>query len=139
MKRLLAAICCALLASGCGTALKPAPVAASFSEVFAGLYAGQQRLLGRTDVFADQLHALSSCRRTGSLGSGPGDDWSCTVQYVDAATSAAQSFEMQVKPDGCWTADGAPAAQPTELVDAVSGRPFVNPLSEFDGCLDTSW
>lgn len=139
MKRLLAAGCCALLASGCGTALGPAPVATSFSEVFAGLYAGQQRQLGRTDLFADQLQVLSSCRRTGPQGSGPGDDWSCTVQYADAGTSAAQSFEVQVKPDGCWKADGAPAAQPPELVDAETGRRFVNPLAEFDGCLDTSW
>jgi hypothetical protein len=137
MKRLIALT--VLLASGCGTALTPARLAPSFTQTFAGLYVRQQQQLGRTDVSRAALQPLGSCRRTGTGTDGPGEDWLCTVQYVDASTAAAQSFEVQLKPDGCWKADGPPATQPAELTDALTGQPLPNPLAEFDGCLDTSW
>jgi hypothetical protein len=57
------------------------------------------------------------------------------VQYLDGATATAQLFEVQLKPDGCWKADGPPATQPAEL----AGTGAANPLAEFDGCLDTAW
>ncbi len=137
MKRLMVVV--ALVASGCGTALTPHALAPSFTEVFSGLYVRQQEQLGRTDVNQAELQPLGSCRRTGTAADGAGEDWLCTVQYVDAATATAQSFEVQLKPDGCWKADGPPTTQPAELTDALTGQPLTNPLAEFDGCLDTSW
>jgi hypothetical protein len=136
VRRLLAVPVVALL-TGCSTPLTADRVGPSFAEVFAGLYAAQQTALGRTDVTVSGTAA--ACRRTGTSPDGPGEDWSCTVQYVDAGAAAAQTFEVQVKPDGCWKAEGPPAAQPAELVDAATGTRSTNPLSEFDGCLDTSW
>ena len=138
MKRLLLAV--PLLAvSACSTPLTPQQVGPSFREVFTGLYVEQQLLLGRDSLSRDSLNALASCRRTGDDANGPGEDWVCGIQYVDLATASTQSFEVQVKPDGCWKAEGNPAVQPATLVDPLTQRPARNPLAEFDGCLDTSW
>ena len=137
MRRLLLGASVVLLA-GC-TSLTPARVSPSFREVFTGLYVQQQRLLGRDSVDAASLGARVSCQRTGSAADGPGEDWLCGVQYTDLGTSSAQSFELQVKADGCWKATGQPAVQPATLVDPVTQRSLTNPLAEFDGCLDTSW
>lgn len=138
MKRALVAVPVLLLAA-CSTPLTPARVSPSFRQAFTGLYVEQQRLLGRDAVDAASLHVLASCQRTGGSADGPGEDWLCGVQYVDLGTSTAQSFELQVKADGCWKAAGQPATQPATLVDPVSQQPRTNPLAEFDGCLDTSW
>ena len=128
-----------VLLSGCSTPLTPARVSPSFREVFTGLYVQQQRLLGRDGLEPRKLQVRVSCQRTGSDGTGPGEDWLCGVQYLDQGTSSAQAFELQVKADGCWKADGQPATQPATLVDPVTQRAQTNPLAEFDGCLDTSW
>ena len=128
-----------VLASACATPATPRALSASFTETFAGLYAGQQAQLGRTEVTAAGLQAHSQCRRKSGAADGPGEDWVCLVQYADADTTATQSFEVQMKPDGCWKAEGPPTAQPAMLTDPVTGRLSVNQLAEFDGCLDTSW
>lgn len=139
MRRLLAVWAVAGLVTACGTPFTPARLAPSFAEVFGGLYASQQRELGRTPPRPQSLHPLATCRRTGTVVDGPGEDWVCIVEYVEAGTSLSQSFEVQLKPDGCWKADGPPANQPAQLVDARTGDPRTNPLAEFDGCLDTAW
>ena len=128
----------ALLLTGCSTTLTPGQLGPSVAETFAGLYSTQQAGLGRTDVVRRELRPLGSCRRTGTSPDGPGEDWTCTVQYVDSDTAAVQSFEVRLKPDGCWTADGPPGTQPATLTDAQSGLVRSNPLSQFDGCLDVS-
>lgn len=135
MKRLL--LVAVVLASACATPATPTHLTSSFGETFAGLYAQQQRLLGREG--ARPLEPLASCRRTGADADGPGEDWVCSVQYTDLGTASAQAFEVQVKPDGCWTATGPPATQPAQVVDAVTQASAANPLAQFDGCLDTSW
>jgi len=136
VKRLLLVVP-AVLVAGCGTPLTSANLGPSFRSAFTGLYDQQQRLLGR-DALGD-VQALVSCRRTGTGADGPGEDWVCSVQYTDLGTASAQLFEVQLKPDGCWKAVGPPATQPSELVDPITQRSLTNPLSEFDGCLDTSW
>lgn len=128
-----------LTTSGCATPATPGALSASFTETFTGLYAGQQKQLGRTDVDRDALHAQGTCRRSGGAPEGPGEDWVCLVQYDDADTSATQSFEVQMKPDGCWKAEGPPTVQPPRLTNPVTGRVSTNQLAEFDGCLDTAW
>jgi len=139
VRRLLAVWAVAGLVTACATPFTPARLAPSFAEGFGGLYASQQRELGRTPPNPHSLHPLATCRRTGTVVDGPGEDWMCTVEYVEAGTPLSQSFEVQLKPDGCWKADGPPANQPAQLVDARTGDPRTNPLAEFDGCLDTAW
>jgi hypothetical protein len=138
MRRALFAISLVVV-SGCATSLTPARVSSSFQQVFTGLYVRQQGLLGRAAVKASALQVQSACQRTSGAPKGPGEDWVCAVQYEDLDTSTTQTFELQLKADGCWRADGAPATQPSTLVDPVSRRVLTNPLAEFDGCLDTSW
>jgi hypothetical protein len=139
MMRALTAAGVALMLAGCGTPATPDALSASFEETFAGLYLGQQAQLGRTDLSRASLQARSRCQRSGQAKQGPGEDWICLVQYVDADVSATQSFEVQMKPDGCWKAEGPPTAQPAVLANPTTGRVSVNRLAEFDGCLDTSW
>ncbi|MCW2708737.1 MAG: hypothetical protein JWM22_2579 [Frankiales bacterium] len=127
------------LLAACSTPLTPARLSGDVQKAFGGRYVSQQGLLGRTDVRASALHTLASCTRTGSAQDGPGEDWLCSVQYLDTSTAAAQTFEVQLKADGCWTATGAPATQPAQLVDPLTQQHLANPLAAFDGCLDTSW
>lgn len=135
MKRLLAG---ALLVAGCSSTLTPDRLGPSVAEAFGGLYQAQQAQLGRTDVVRRDLRPLASCRRTGTSSDGPGEDWNCVVQYVDSDTAAVQSFEVRLKPDGCWTADGPPGTQPATLTDTQTGVMRTNPLAAYDGCLDPS-
>lgn len=132
------ALVVALLLTGCGSALTREHLSPSFNTVFTQTYVRQQHLLGRHPLAPGQLQALSSCRRTGTSATGPGEDWQCLVTYLDVKKPAAQAFEVQLKSDGCWKANGSPTTQPAQLQAAVSGAPLTNPLSEFDGCLDTS-
>lgn len=136
MKRLLPLT---LLLTGCGNALGAAHLEPSFAEVFAGLYLVQQAQDGRTGLSRSGLDAHAFCQRTGPEPSGPGEDWVCAVRFLDVDTALTQTFEVQVKPDGCWKAEGPPSVQPAERVDQQTGALRPNPLAEFDGCLDTSW
>ena len=134
MKRLLLLL---PVLAACSTALQPPSVSRDLARTFAGLYTQQQTDDGRAGVRVTDVHA--TCGRTGPDHDGPGEDWSCTVQYTDAGTSFTQTFELQVKPDGCWKAEAPPLAQPAVRVDPITGATRTNPLAEFDGCLDTSW
>lgn len=136
MKRLLAGGLL-LATAACATPLTHARVEASFGPAFASLYAAQQAQLGRTGATA--LGPRASCRRTGTEAEGPGDDWTCSVTYLDADTTFTQVFELQVKADGCWRAEAPPAAQPAVRTDPLTGVTRPNPLAGFEGCLDTSW
>ncbi|HUR12951.1 MAG TPA: hypothetical protein VM097_00520 [Mycobacteriales bacterium] len=138
MRRLLAGTAL-LAAAACATPLTSARVEESFSRVFGGLYALQQEQDGRARLDADLLHVRAACKRTGPDPSGPGEDWSCTVDYVDSRTPFTQVFELLVKPDGCWRAEAPPVAQPALRTDPLTGATRPNPLAEFDGCFDTSW
>jgi hypothetical protein len=124
---------------GCSTPLTPSRLDASFARTFSGLYSVQQEREGRSGVDPDALDAKARCARSGSARSGPGEDWSCAVTYRDSATLFTQTFELQVKSDGCWRAEAPPTAQPERGTHRVTGETFVNPLAEFDGCLDPSW
>jgi hypothetical protein len=137
VKRLLVVGC--LLLAGCGTPLHSKALEPSFARTFSGLYALQQHQDGRTGVRPDALRSTARCLRTGPDPDGPGEDWTCTVQYRDNATLFTQAFELQVKSDGCWRAEAPPLAQPAVREDPLTGAVVTNPLAEFDGCLDTSW
>lgn len=135
MKRLLLVV---LATAACASPLTSSRLRPSFAEAFTGLYVQQQALLGRA-VDPSDLKVVASCRRTGKDPAGPGEDWVCGVQLVDDGTAVAQAFEVQMKPDGCWKATGAPGVQPADVVDPGTRATTANPLAEFDGCFDTSW
>ncbi|HUR52102.1 MAG TPA: hypothetical protein VMZ11_08260 [Mycobacteriales bacterium] len=137
MKRLLLVPVLALAA--CSTPLTSQRLEPSFARTFSGLYALQQTQDGRHGVQPDALGSAATCQRSGTEASGPGEDWVCQVTYQDGKRLLTQSFEVQVKSDGCWKAEAPPTSQPVLRADPVTGATHVNPLSEFDGCLDTSW
>jgi hypothetical protein len=139
VRRIGALSCLVLLAAGCGTALTPGHLAPDVASTYANLYSLQQQRLGRTDVQRTSLKPVGACRRTGTAAMGPGDDWTCRVQLVDGGVPVTSTLEVQLKPDGCWTADAPPASQPVVLVNPATAGAVTNPLAEFDGCLDTSW
>lgn len=139
MRRLPLLAATLVATAACATPMTTTRVEASFASTFGSLYALQQTQDGRTDVTATRLQPRATCHRTGVDRQGPGDDWTCTVVYVDAHTSFTQAFELQVKPDGCWRAEAPPVAQPAVRTDPLTGVTRSNPLAEFDGCLDTSW
>ena len=136
MKRLLVLV---LPLAACASPLTSKALEPSFARTFSGLYALQQAQDGRTDVDAAALQTTAACLRTGPDSTGPGEDWACSVRYVDSAGTFVQTFEVQVKPDGCWKAEAPPISQPALREDPLTGATRPNPLAEFDGCLDTSW
>ena len=139
MRRVAAVVGIVLFTSACRTPATSAALSSDFSDVFAGLYLGQRSLLGPTPLTRASMKAHSRCQRNGAAKQGPGEDWICLVQYDDGDSVVTQSFEVQVKPDGCWKAEGPPTHQPPTLTNPVTGEVHVNQLAEFDGCLDTSW
>jgi hypothetical protein len=125
--------------AGCSSVLTGAHLEPSFAEAWGGLYAVQQAQDGRTGLTRAALDPQAACRRTGPDSEGPGEDWVCAVRFRDVDTVLTQVFQVQLKPDGCWKAEGSPAQQPAVRLDPLTGKGRPNPLAEFDGCLDPSW
>lgn len=129
--------------AGCGVGpTSVANVQQDVATVFGNAYVVQQRLLGRTLGVAD-VAAVASCSRPGRAGGtgGPGD-WACVLQWRPAAVGNSVvpplrtgTFEVQVRPDGCWSASGPPALVGAAVLVDAQGRTLVNPVAAFDGCL----
>ena len=137
----LATIAVTSTLSGCGTSADHTQVARAVGPAFARLYALQQQERGRT-VDPASIGATATCGRGGSTGtgSGPGNDWRCAITYRSGqrAVPAVATYSLQVRPNGCFTADGD---EPAELVSAptvvrVDGTAVPNPLWQVDGCFD---
>jgi hypothetical protein len=133
--------------AGCG----PVDVTRSRLEgavgpTFANLYVVQQSLLGRPAGAASDVGARATCQKggPGTPDEGAGEDWVCTVfgtvAFVRADGGVIQRlrYEVNAKPDGCYTATGAPQVVGLQTLQAPGGDTVVNPLYEFDGCFDTT-
>ncbi|HEX6453624.1 MAG TPA: ABC transporter permease [Trebonia sp.] len=69
--------------------------------------------------------------------SGAGDDWACVVVDSNPADGAQPvTFDVTLKPNGCYTAE-AGSAFGALLVTDEQGRAFINPVYAFDGCFGT--
>lgn len=138
MRASLLAVPGLLLLTGCGPSYGADALAHAVGQSFANLYQQSTGLAGRTDVEADRLHATTSCQRGGgdTPDAGPGDDWHCLVTFADPVLGVRQvAYEVALKPDGCFTADGPPAVVGDAHITAADGRWRVNPVYAFDGCL----
>jgi hypothetical protein len=105
---------------------------------FANLYKLQQSLLGHPPVVDPQ--APANCQRTGRgvPNSGAGDDWICQLSLsVNGQFQSVFTYELAVRADGCYVADGSPSLVGGAMLTAANGSARVNPLFEFDGCFDT--
>ena len=110
--------------------------------VFSHLYAQQARLLGRTDVTPESLHAKAMCDKHGSdvADVGPGGDWVCLMSWHDPEvpmpTEGYGKFELNVHSNDCFTAGGPTKLTGFLTITDTRGREVTNPVFEFDGCFD---
>jgi ABC-2 type transport system permease protein len=104
---------------------------------FANLYAHQQVLLGH--ILPVRPQASATCKRnsTGVANQGAGDDWVCQLLLQLSGPTSLYTYELDVKANGCYVADGPPALIGGRTLTTASGRNVTNPLFAFDGCFDT--
>ncbi|HEX4519825.1 MAG TPA: ABC transporter permease [Gaiellaceae bacterium] len=111
---------------------------AAIGPEFEHLVTLQQRELGHGLAAGARLKLLSTCRRRGATTPyrGPGD-WFCTLTAVAAnLRQMPLNYDVDVRPDGCFTAHGPPAVGGALLRGhRAAGTP--NPLYAFDGCFET--
>ena len=103
----------------------------------------QQRLLGRRIPPGATLAVVPSCKRPGgtpiSPGHGAGDDWRCTLSVIGPGLRQTPiTYEVHVRTNGCYTADGPPALVGQPTIRDVHGHQVINPALRFDGCFDTT-
>jgi hypothetical protein len=137
-------VCCAAAGlSACGSTGITAPrIDGSVAAAFANLWALQQAEEGHGRPTVASLDSTASCLKGVPADSqqGAGNDWVCDVTWYVAgpSTPVTAIYNMNVKTDGCYTADGdGPASvNGQRTISTPSGGSTVNPLWEFDGCFD---
>jgi hypothetical protein len=138
---LTAASAVAVLA-GCGPVdVTQAKLQADFGPTFRNMYVFQQQLLGHTPQTVPARVSKARCVKggNGTPDDGPGDNWTCLVDWPAAdGHIEGLTYEVDVKPEGCYTAQGPATYVGQQTMRAADGRSVTNPLFEFDGCLDTS-
>lgn len=130
------------VASGWGpTGITAARLQSSITLTFNNLVVLQQQLLGRQVPAGARLVILPACERRGSGPDtrGPGDDWHCTLDVVEHnLAQKGVGYDVTVKPDGCYTAEGPPSFVGPSSLPIRPGHSVLNPLFQFDGCFDTT-
>jgi ABC-2 type transport system permease protein len=124
----------------------PTPITAaklqrSLATTFGNLVVLQQTMLGRHVPAGASLNVMPACRRRGvaTPRRGPGDNWLCTVNVVTpSASQVPVNYDVTVRPNGCYTAEGPPSFIGPATIRERGGRSSVNPLFQFDGCFDAS-
>jgi ABC-2 type transport system permease protein len=123
-------------------AVTAARLQASIKPTFNNLTFLQQRILGRQVPAGTNLNDYASCVRRSGAGSGPGDDWICTMDLLiplDGATPFSLTpvaFDVTVKANGCYKAEGPPSFIGQAEIRNTHGNEVVNPLFSFAGCFD---
>ena len=135
---LAAAIAGAVAFSACTSSITQTRVDNAVGPTFAQLYRLQHELMGFPPVNDPQ--ASAHCQRTGRgvPNSGAGDDWICQLSLaVGGQFQSIFTYDLSVKADGCYVADGSPALVGGAMLTAGNGQTKVNPLFAFDGCFDS--
>jgi hypothetical protein len=105
------------------------------------LTALQQSYLGRRVPAGKRLADGAVCARQGvpNPDRGPGDNWFCTI-YVPRPPGEpiTVGYEVSVKPNGCYTAAGAPSFIGPLTIRRPGHAPIINPLFRFDGCFEVA-
>jgi ABC-2 type transport system permease protein len=111
-----------------------ASIGPTFARLSAVRYEWQTGTPGEANV-----PMTATCNRGDGTqkSSGAGDDWACIVVDSNPADGAQPvTFDVTLKPNGCYTAE-AGAAFGALLVANAQGKPFINPVYAFDGCFGT--
>lgn len=112
---------------------------ASVAPAFTNLYIYQRSLLGL--VPANRPRSSALCQRTGrgEPNSGAGDDWLCQLTLsINGQFQAIYPYELSVRADGCYVADGSPSLIGGAKLTTPTGANVVNPLFKFYSCFDTT-
>jgi hypothetical protein len=137
-----AAVAAVAVLAGCGPVdITRAKLQADFGPTFRNMYVLQQHLLGNTPLTVPARTSKASCSKggTGTADQGPGDNWVCLVDWpAPDGHIEGLGYEVSVKPEGCYTAQGPATYVGQQTMRAADGRSVPNPLFEFYGCLNTS-
>jgi hypothetical protein len=127
-----------LALSGCGGPdVTQSRVEDGVGPAFANLYAHQQTLLGHHAAGRPQASATCQRNSKGTSNQGAGDDWVCQLLLQLSGPTSLYTYELDVKANGCYVADGPPALVGGRTLTTPDGRNVTNPLFAFDGCFDT--
>jgi ABC-2 type transport system permease protein len=114
----------------------------AISPTFGNLVVFQQKVIGHKVPPGAAVIVLPSCNRPGGSLNGPsrgaGDDWRCTLSIGLGGQQSSLVYDVQVRTDGCYRADGPPTIVGPPTIRDVHGRPVPNPVLHFDGCFDTT-
>jgi len=114
----------------------------SIALTFANLTTVQQTDLGRHVPAGSHLEDGAICARHGVRDSnrGPGDNWLCRI-YIPARSPSDPtevSYDVTVKPNGCYTAEGPEAFIGPLTIHRPGGPPVLNPLFRFSSCFEVA-
>jgi ABC-2 type transport system permease protein len=113
----------------------------SIALTFANLTALQQTDLGRHVPAGSHLDDSAICSRQGVKHPyrGPGDNWLCDVYVPKLLNGVTEvNYDVAVKPNGCYTADGPESFIGPLTIHRRNGPPIVNPLFRFSGCFEVA-
>jgi ABC-2 type transport system permease protein len=114
----------------------------SIGLAFANLTALQQTDLGRHVPAGSHLNDGAICSRQGvrHADRGPGDNWLCHVYIPTNSPSEPTdvSYDVTVKPNGCYTAEGPEAFIGPLTIHRPNGETILNPLFRFSGCFEVA-
>jgi ABC-2 type transport system permease protein len=135
-----------LLAAGTSlgpTTITPTRLEDQLTPTFDNLLLLQQRLLGHDAAPSTRLRVLPQCSHRGGTSSGPGDDWTCTLNVfipqsgVEPFQQTPVTYDMSVQADGCYKAEAPPSFIGQQLMRDDRGQEVVNPLFTIYGCFET--
>lgn len=141
MRRALALAGLAAVAAGCSSSgITSDRVAGSVAPTFEHLYRYKQRLQGAST--ATPLNTRASCVKGDASvpDHGAGSDWVCTITFLidGAGTPVSFNWNLSVKPDGCWTAEGTPPQLGGQTIRTRAGKTVADPIYAVDGCFPAS-
>jgi ABC-2 type transport system permease protein len=113
----------------------------SIKKTFDNLTVLQQEDLGRHVAAGRHLQIFPSCRRQGIAHPtrGAGDNWLCALDVIQrGGTLLPVAYDVTVKPNGCYTAEGPPSYIGPLTIREPNGTRRVNPLFRFDGCFEVA-
>jgi ABC-2 type transport system permease protein len=113
----------------------------SISQTFNNLTVLQQKDLGRNVPAGGHLDLIAFCQRQGVLQThrGPGADWLCGIDIPKLFGEPTEvSYDVDVKPNGCYTAEGPPSFIGPLTIRRPNHPPIVNPLFRFNGCFEVA-
>jgi hypothetical protein len=120
--------------TACGVDVTQARVQSDVSTTFGHIYNDSKSLIGKPSTALDPSSACTHNGGTKNVGSG---GWVCMITYADSHTHAKTTDKYSVNVDNtdCYVATNGLLAQTPNITTAV-GKQVVNPLYQFDGCIN---